>query len=67
MIVRRVKGAPWTIATYIIEGKSCTIYKQIKTMIHRDPTTLHKLLSFLAQQITQYVIYQVSLAGSDVL
>lgn len=26
-------GCPWTLATYVVEGKSSSIYKNIKTMM----------------------------------
>lgn len=29
-------GSPWTLATYIVEGKSSRIYKKIKTMMYSD-------------------------------
>ncbi|KAJ3671054.1 hypothetical protein LUZ60_008480 [Juncus effusus] len=52
-------GAPWTIATYIIEGGTTKTYKKIKSMCYTNPHVLKALLSHLTQAITEYVIYQV--------
>ncbi|CAL5229004.1 g12244 [Coccomyxa viridis] len=53
-------GSPWTLATYIIEGKSSALYKTIKTMLYNAPDVLDALLSHLADQIATYVCYQIS-------
>ena len=53
-------GSPWTLATYIIEGKSSALYKTIKTMLYNAPEVLDALLSHLADQIATYVCYQIS-------
>ena len=53
-------GSPWTLATYIIEGKSSALYKGIKTMAFNAPEVLDALLSHLADQIATYACYQIS-------
>ena len=57
-------GSPWTLATYVVEGASSSLYKTIKSMIHHAPDVLDALLSHLAEQIATYVVYQVS-AGAQ--
>ncbi|XP_028755493.1 uroporphyrinogen decarboxylase 1, chloroplastic isoform X1 [Neltuma alba] len=52
-------GAPWTIATYIVEGGTTRTYTKIKSMCHTEPHVLRTLLSHLTQAITEYIIYQV--------
>lgn len=52
-------GAPWTIATYIVEGGTTRTYKTIKSMCQTAPHILKALLSHLTQAITEYVIFQV--------
>ncbi|XP_031386779.1 uroporphyrinogen decarboxylase 1, chloroplastic isoform X1 [Punica granatum] len=52
-------GAPWTIATYIVEGGTTRTYKTIKSMCHTAPHILRAILSHLAQAISEYVIFQV--------
>lgn len=52
-------GAPWTIATYIVEGGTTRTYTKIKSMCHTEPHVLRTLLSHLTTAITEYIIYQV--------
>eukprot|EP00963_Diacronema_lutheri_P008941 scaffold776_cov347-Pavlova_lutheri.AAC.139 len=52
-------GSPWTLATYIVEGKSTSIYKTIKCMARSDPEILHHLLDHLAEQIATYCQFQI--------
>ncbi|XP_010915753.1 uroporphyrinogen decarboxylase 1, chloroplastic [Elaeis guineensis] len=53
-------GAPWTLATYIVEGGSTRTYTTIKSMCHTAPNVLKALLSHLAQAISDYIIFQVN-------
>ncbi|KAL4441232.1 hypothetical protein ABPG77_011469 [Micractinium sp. CCAP 211/92] len=57
-------GCPWTLATYVVEGKSSSIYKNIKTMMFNAPQLLDSLLSHIADQIAEYVKYQID-SGAD--
>ncbi|MCL7041592.1 hypothetical protein MKW94_014806 [Papaver nudicaule] len=52
-------GAPWTIATYIVEGGTTRTYTNIKSMCHTAPHILRALLSHLTQAISDYVIFQI--------
>ena len=52
-------GCPWTLCTYIVEGASSAYYKTIKGMMYNDPELLHSLLSHVADQISEYVRYQI--------
>ncbi|CAL9095715.1 unnamed protein product [Musa acuminata var. zebrina] len=52
-------GAPWTIATYIVEGGTTRTYTTIKRMCHTAPHVLRALLSHLTQAISDYIIFQV--------
>ncbi|KAJ4955861.1 hypothetical protein NE237_012644 [Protea cynaroides] len=53
-------GAPWTIATYIVEGGTTRTYTAIKSMCHTAPDVLRALLSHLTQAISDYIIFQVN-------
>ncbi|RLN24106.1 uroporphyrinogen decarboxylase 1, chloroplastic [Panicum miliaceum] len=53
-------GAPWTIATYVVEGGMTNTYTNIKSMCHTAPNVLRGLLSHLAQAISDYIIYQAN-------
>lgn len=57
-------GAPWTLATYIVEGKTTRTYTKIKSMTYEQPELLHSILSHLANEIAEYVIFQVK-AGAQ--
>ncbi|KAK6132483.1 hypothetical protein DH2020_033783 [Rehmannia glutinosa] len=52
-------GAPWTIATYIVEGGTTRTYTTIKSMCHTAPDLLRSLLSHLTKAITEYIVFQV--------
>lgn len=51
-------GAPFTLATYIVEGGSSKNYTHIKKLAFGDPDTLHALLSHLAGGVADYIRYQ---------
>ncbi|CAA7406419.1 unnamed protein product [Spirodela intermedia] len=53
-------GAPWTIATYIVEGGTTRTYTNIKRMCHTAPHVLRTLLSHLTEAISDYIVYQVN-------
>lgn len=53
-------GAPWTIATYIVEGGTTRTYTTIKRMCYTAPDVLKALLSHLTQAISDYIIFQVN-------
>ena len=52
-------GCPWTLATYVVEGKGTQAYKVIKTMMFRAPDVLDGILSHLAEQLAEYACYQI--------
>lgn len=53
-------GSPWTLSTYVVEGGSSAVYSVIKSMMHNAPDLLEALLSFLTDQIAEYIVYQAS-------
>nr|AUG32834.1 uroporphyrinogen decarboxylase [Paulinella longichromatophora] len=52
-------GAPWTLAAYMVEGKSSKNYAIIKAMAFKEPKLLHQLLEHLADSIATYIGYQI--------
>ena len=52
-------GCPYTLATYIVEGKSSKDYLVIKQMMYNEPQLLHSILQHVTTQIAQYAIYQI--------
>ncbi|CAI9088804.1 OLC1v1023241C1 [Oldenlandia corymbosa var. corymbosa] len=52
-------GAPWTIATYIVEGGTTRTYTTIKNMCRTAPEVLRALLSHLTEALAEYIVFQV--------
>jgi uroporphyrinogen decarboxylase len=48
-------GAPWTLATYMIEGKGSKNFEQVKRFIYRDRELAHELLQVLADAVVEYL------------
>lgn len=59
-------GGPWTVATYMIEGKGTPKKEQAKWFAYEHPEAMAKLLSSLAEASADYLIQQAK-AGADVL
>lgn len=59
-------GAPFTLASYLIEGGSSRQYQATKTMMYNQPETWHRLMEMLARVTGQYLNLQVD-AGADVV
>lgn len=57
-------GSPWTVATYMVEGKSSKNFSLIKRMMFDNPTLLHALLSKVAEASKAYLKAQI-IAGAD--
>jgi len=52
-------GSPFTLATYMVEGSPSRNFKQIKTMMYREPDVLSKLLEKLTEVVTAYLVMQI--------
>ena len=52
-------GAPYTMATYCVEGGTSSAYLQIKKMGYNEPELLHALLDKLADNLAEYACYQI--------
>ncbi len=59
-------GSPWTLATYMVEGKSSKDFSTIKAMLYAEPQLLHQVLDVTAQSVTSYLNAQVA-AGAQAL
>jgi len=59
-------GSPWTLATYMVEGRSGSDFGAIKGMLYGAPDLLHRLLERLATAVTRYLNAQIA-AGAEVL
>ncbi|HOJ02440.1 MAG TPA: uroporphyrinogen decarboxylase [Bacteroidota bacterium] len=59
-------GAPWTLASYAVEGGSSKNFDIVKRMLYDEPESMHALLSKLADVVTAYLIEQTK-AGADIV
>ena len=59
-------GAPWTLAAYVVEGKSSKNYSIIKAMAFSEANMLHKLLDHFAVSIGEYLKFQIK-SGAQVV
>ena len=59
-------GSPWTLATYMVEGKSSRDFSLIKGLLYEQPAVLHGLLEKLARSVTLYLAAQVR-AGAQAI
>lgn len=59
-------GSPWTLATYMVEGKPSKTFTTIKKMMYQRPEVLHALLDNLAINVTNYLNAQIE-AGAQAL
>lgn len=59
-------GAPWTIATYMVEGGSSKNYLDVKRWAYGDPEGFAALIDELVDAIAQHLCRQIE-AGADVV
>ena len=59
-------GAPFTLASYLIEGGPSKNHEKTKAMMHGDPETWHALMRRLVPTITEFLRTQVE-AGIDAM
>jgi uroporphyrinogen decarboxylase len=59
-------GAPFTLASYIVEGGSSKHFTVIKRMAFESPEILHSLLQKLAESVIIYVRYQADCGAQAV-
>ena len=59
-------GAPWTLATYMIEGQGTKTYAKVKKLIYTQPELMHALLQKTTQALQLYMKNQIE-SGADVV
>ena len=59
-------GAPFTVASYMIEGGSSREFLKTKTMMYSDPQTWHALMEKLSCVLADYLVAQIR-AGAQVV
>lgn len=59
-------GAPWTVASYFVEGASSRNFEHAKALLHGDPSTFELLCRRIVDNSIPYLAMQVE-AGADVV
>ncbi len=59
-------GAPWTLATYMIEGQGTKTYNICKKMMYSNPELLHAILRKVTDVVKLYMEKQIE-SGVDVV
>ena len=59
-------GSPWTVGTYMVEGRSSRDFATIKGLAAEDPAILDQLLATVAETTTAYLNAQVE-SGAQAL
>jgi len=59
-------GAPWTVASYMVEGNGGSDFALAKTWAYREPESFGVLIDLLVDATSDYLLQQVE-AGADVL
>ena len=57
-------GAPWTIATYMVEGRGGHNFETVKRMMWQAPAAFGQLIELLADAVARHLIAQID-AGAD--
>lgn len=60
-------GSPWTLATYMVEGKGGTDFLNTKKMAYARPDLLHHILETNAQTVIQYLNAQIAEGAQAVM
>jgi uroporphyrinogen decarboxylase len=59
-------GAPWTIFSYMVEGKGSKTFSEAKKLLYTQPVFSHKLLDMITRSTINYLRAQVA-AGADLI
>ncbi|MGB3021004.1 MAG: uroporphyrinogen decarboxylase [Methyloceanibacter sp.] len=59
-------GAPWTVATYMVEGGGSRVQTEARLWAYRDPDGFQQLIDLLVETSASYLLRQIQ-AGAGVL
>jgi uroporphyrinogen decarboxylase len=59
-------AAPWTLACYIVEGRTKEGFTTVKSFMYREPETFRELLSRISQQTILYLQAQIAAGAAAV-
>ena len=59
-------GAPWTLAAYMVEGRSAPEFYGARSFAHRQPDVFARLIDLLSEAVVEHLAAQID-AGADVV
>ncbi len=59
-------GAPWTVASYMIEGGATPDFARAKSWMLNRPADFQRLIELLVEATSQYLVHQIE-AGAEIL
>jgi uroporphyrinogen decarboxylase len=59
-------GAPWTVASYMVEGRGGTDFERAKAWAYTEPDSFGRLIELLVEATSLYLCQQIE-AGAEVL
>lgn len=60
-------GSPWTLATYMVEGRANKSFPLIQKMMQESPEALHELLTTLAKSVCVHLNAQIKAGAQAVM
>ncbi|BAN36853.1 uroporphyrinogen decarboxylase (plasmid) [Sulfuricella denitrificans skB26] len=60
-------GSPFTLACYMVEGRSSSDFIRVKTMLYQRPELLHHILDVNARAVTVYLNAQIEAGAQAVM
>jgi uroporphyrinogen decarboxylase len=57
-------GAPFTLASYIVEGGASKNYRYTKTLMYREPNAWHEMMASISRSLIKYLNGQIA-AGAQ--
>ncbi len=59
-------GAPFTLASYIVEGGHSRNYAHVKKLMYEDPVTFGRLMSIISEVVVDYLKAQIAAGAHPV-
>ena len=60
-------GSPWTLATYMVEGRGSKEFSRVKKLMFDEPLVMHQLLEKLTQAVIDYLNAQIAAGAQAVM
>lgn len=60
-------GSPWTVATYMVEGRSSREFRKIKALLSDDPAAMEALLDVVARTTIEYLNAQIESGAQAIM